>query len=155
MARTTERMHPPASSEAVRRRMETQARCDTGPEMALRQRLHAEGLRYRADHRPEPTVRRRADIVFTRARVAVFVDGCFWHVCPQHGKIPKSNSAWWRDKLQANRLRDSDTNARLTAAGWTVIRVWEHEEPDAAAKRVAEAVQEARWRDRGGSRLAR
>lgn len=105
----------------------------------MRRLLHARGLRYRVDTAPLPGVRRRADVVFTRVRVAVFVDGCFWHLCPVHGTSPKANGAWWRDKLEANVRRDRDTDARLAEAGWVVVRVWEHEPPAAAADRVVAA----------------
>lgn len=120
--------------------MSRQRSRDTGTELALRRVLHAMGLRYRIHRRPLPLLRREADIVFTRARVAVFVDGCFWHGCPEHGTSPKANGAWWAAKLRTNRERDLDTDARLTEAGWTTVRVWEHEEPAAAAQRVSEAV---------------
>lgn len=121
--------------------MQRQARRDTGPEVALRRVLHARGLRYRLDVRPVPTVRRRADLVFRRARVAVFVDGCYWHRCPLHGTQPKANTHWWREKLDRNARRDRDTDVRLAAAGWTVMRVWEHEDPEVAAERVAAVVR--------------
>lgn len=101
------------------------------------------GLRYRVDRQVIPGLRRRADVVFVSARVAVFVDGCFWHQCPSHGNLPKANRTWWRAKLQRNVERDAETDARLKAAGWKVIRLWEHElrdDPDTAAHRVAEAV---------------
>jgi DNA mismatch endonuclease (patch repair protein) len=91
--------------------------------------------------RPEKEIRRQADIVFTRAKVAVFMDGCFWHRCPQHGTDPKANSAWWKAKLDRNSERDRETDQVLVAAGWTVIRVWEHEDPVEAAVRVKAAVQ--------------
>jgi DNA mismatch endonuclease, patch repair protein len=121
--------------------MARQKQSSTAPELMLRRRLHAAGLRYRVNQPVLPGVRRRADLLFTRARVVVFVDGCFWHVCPEHGTWPKSNAAWWRAKLQANVERDRDTAQRLAAAGWRVIRVWEHEQPDSAFKRVIDAVQ--------------
>ena len=108
-------------------------RRDTGPELRLRQELHRRGLRYRVDIRPLPTLRRKADLVFTRAQVAVFVDGCFWHSCPDHLSLPKSNGEWWRSKLEGTKIRDADTNAKLRAADWLVIRVWEHEDPACAA----------------------
>ncbi len=85
-------------------------------------------------------MRRRADLVFPRARVAVFVDGCFWHRCPVHGTSPKSNAQWWQDKLDGNERRDRETDETLRGAGWIVVRVWEHEAPDAAATRVGAAV---------------
>ncbi len=84
------------------------------------------------------------DLAFTRARVAVFVDGCFWHGCPEHGTSPRLNSDWWRQKLDANRARDEDTNRVLGALGWVVIRVWEHENPEVAALRIATSVADAR-----------
>ena len=125
---------------ATRRRMQAQRAHDTGTELAIRRRLHAAGLRYRLHARVVPGTRREADIVFRPARVAVFVDGCFWHGCPEHATWPRNNEAVWRAKLEANRERDRDTDARLRGDGWTVIRVWEHEDPAAAAARIAEAV---------------
>jgi DNA mismatch endonuclease (patch repair protein) len=112
-----------------------QRRRDTAPEVAIRRILHAHGCRYRVDYRI-PETRRRADIAFTRRRVAVFVDGCFWHSCPIHGSIPKQNTTWWEWKLRANSLRDRDTDRLLRDAGWSVIRVWEHEDPQQAAERI-------------------
>ena len=108
--------------------------------MAVRRLVHAAGLRYRVDVRPVKEVRRKADLVFPRAKVAVFVDGCFWHGCPEHGSSPKANAAWWRDKIEANVRRDRDTDARLTDAGWCVVRIWEHDDPQWAARRIAEEV---------------
>lgn len=113
---------------------------DTGPELAIRSLLHRRGLRYRVVARPIPEVRRTADIVFTRAKVAVFVDGCFWHVCPQHYREPASNVGYWREKARRNVERDRETDALLTAAGWTVVRVWEHVDPADAVERIAEIV---------------
>lgn len=98
--------------------------------MALRRALHAAGLRYRVDVPLPFDRRRRADIVFPRARVAVFVDGCFWHGCPEHYVAPKANAAFWRGKVEANRARDRDTDRRLHELGWIVVRVWEHDEVD-------------------------
>jgi DNA mismatch endonuclease (patch repair protein) len=114
---------------------------DTPAEIALRRDLHRRGLRYRVDYPPLPAFRRRADVVFPRRKVAVFCDGCYWHGCPEHGTWPKANAAWWRQKIEENKRRDRDTDARLTAAGWTVIRVWEHEDPVVAAARIAEVVR--------------
>ena len=114
---------------------------DTGPEMELRRLLHALGLRYRVSARPLPDLRRTADIVFRPAKVAVFVDGCFWHRCPEHGSEPRANSDYWTPKLDRNVERDEETNSALKAAGWKVIRIWEHEGATRAAKRVARAVQ--------------
>jgi DNA mismatch endonuclease (patch repair protein) len=110
---------------------------DTGPEMAVRRALHARGLRYRVDHPLPFDRRRRADIAFTRAKVAVFVDGCFWHGCPDHGSTPRTNSAFWSAKIGRNRSRDADTTERLESLGWSVLRFWEHEEPIRSAEVVA------------------
>src|SRR5215207_4342941 len=120
---------PEASSEQVARRMRATGRRDTAPEVALRSELHRLGLRYRVDRSPVLGVRRRADVVFGPARVAVFVDGCFWHGCPIHGTWPKKNADFWRDKIETNMRRDTDTDRRLEEAGWLVIRIWEHEDP--------------------------
>lgn len=130
---------PAASSEVVRRRMERQSRRDTKPELALRRAVWRLGLRYRVDIAPIPG-RRRADLVFTRAKVAIYVDGCFWHRCPAHATVPTANREWWIAKLETNVRRDRDTDDRLANAGWNVLRVWEHESPDEAADRVAATV---------------
>lgn len=120
--------------------MERQARRDTKPELAVRRAVWGLGLRYRVDVPPLAGSRRRADMVFPRQRVAVYVDGCYWHGCAQHGTLPKTNREWWLAKLEANVLRDRDTDVRLAGEGWTVIRVWEHESPLTAAERVYRAV---------------
>ncbi|MCK9868104.1 very short patch repair endonuclease [Nocardiopsis dassonvillei] len=117
---------------------------DTAPELALRRAVHARGLRYRVAARPIKELRRTADLVFTRARVAVFLDGCFWHGCPKHHTIAVRNGEYWASKVERNRVRDADTDRRLGEAGWTVVRVWEHEDPLDAAGRVETAVAEAR-----------
>lgn len=114
---------------------------DTAPERALRSALHSQGWRFRVNFRPEPSLRRTADIVFTRQHVAVFVDGCFWHGCPIHGSTPTRNSGYWTPKLRRNIERDRDTDARLAQAGWKVVRVWEHEELAGAVTKVVEALQ--------------
>jgi DNA mismatch endonuclease (patch repair protein) len=122
--------------------MQGQRSRDTAPELALRRELHRRGLRYRLDQKIVPGTQRRADIVFRPSRVAVFVDGCFWHGCPAHGShVPTVNEWYWPDKIAGNKARDADTNERLRAAGWTVIRVWEHDDPRAAAERVIAAVR--------------
>jgi DNA mismatch endonuclease (patch repair protein) len=109
---------------------------DTGPELAVRREAYRLGLRYRVCVRPLPELRRTADLVFPRARVAVFVDGCYWHGCPAHHRSPATNRSYWADKLERNRRRDLNTNKQLEDAGWTVIRIWEHEDPQAAAARI-------------------
>lgn len=141
---------PAASSPDALRRMKTQARRDTKPEMTLRRELYRLGLRYRVDRAVIPGVRRRADVVFTRARVVVFVDGCFWHGCPMHGTQPKANAEWWRSKLEANVARDRDTDERLRAAGWRVVRIWEHEDMRAAALTVHQLIASHRDLARSG-----
>lgn len=112
--------------------------------MAVRRELHRLGLRYRVDLAPIPGLRRRADVVFTRARVVLFVDGCYWHGCRLHGTTPKSNTEWWSAKIEANRRRDADTDAKLNAAGWTSVRAWEHEDPVEIADRVCALVFQRR-----------
>ena len=131
---------PTASTPEVRHRMSSQRQRDTGPELSLRSALWKRGLRYRVDY-CAVNRRRRVDIAFTRARVAVFVDGCFWHSCPIHGSTPKSNQEWWTQKLTANAARDAATDEELVGAGWSVIRVWEHEQMDLVADRIATFVR--------------
>jgi len=132
-----------ASSEHARRTMVANKRRDTKPELRLRSELHRRGLRFRVDIAPVRGVRRRADVILSRARIAVFIDGCFWHGCPDHFIAPKSNAGYWREKIQTNVERDRDTDQKLSAAGWAVLRFWEHEEPDKAADQIVE-----RWRTR-------
>jgi DNA mismatch endonuclease (patch repair protein) len=129
-----------ASSSHVRASMLSNRNRDTQPEMALRSAVHALGLRYRVCAQPLPGLRRTADLVFRRAKVAVFLDGCFWHGCPQHHSAAKINSRFWADKVATNRDRDRDTDRRLVAAGWLSIRVWEHEDAGEAAQRVCDVV---------------
>jgi DNA mismatch endonuclease (patch repair protein) len=117
---------------------------DTKPELALRRAAHALGLRYRVSVRPLPKVRRTADMVFTKAKVAVFMDGCFWHGCPQHHTKAATNADYWAEKVLRNRERDAETDRLLTEAGWKVVRVWEHEDPTDAALRVSETVKRDR-----------
>jgi DNA (cytosine-5)-methyltransferase 1 len=145
---------PPASNEVVLRRMQTAKRRDTKPEIALRSELHRLGLRFVVD-RPVDGTRRRADIVFVNDRVAVYVDGCYWHSCPDHGTTPKQNTDWWVAKLAANRARDEDTVAKLRAAGWTVLRFWEHDDPAAAADQVRSTLDQVRAGGRGRRRSRR
>jgi DNA mismatch endonuclease (patch repair protein) len=124
--------------------MQNTRRRDTPAELALRRELHSRGLRYWVDCRPISSLRRRADIVFPRLKVAVFCDGCYWHGCPEHGTWPKQNADWWRVKIERNRQRDADTDARLEGAGWLVIRVWEHEDVAEAASAIEVAVRSRR-----------
>jgi DNA mismatch endonuclease (patch repair protein) len=127
------RSHGPAPLSAqVARQMSRMPRKDTRPERILRSELHRRGLRFRT-HVALPG---RPDVIFTRAKLAVFVDGCFWHRCPEHATAPKNNSAWWADKLEANVQRDARQTTQLAALGWAVLRVWEHEDPVAAADLV-------------------
>ncbi|MFJ9313447.1 very short patch repair endonuclease [Pimelobacter simplex] len=125
-----------ASSAAARATMQGNRGRDTEPELAVRRALHAMGLRYRVDARPVPELNRRADVVFTKAKVAVFIDGCYWHGCPEHGTAARTNADYWGPKIQRNRDRDADTNRRLEEAGWTVARFWEHEVPIVVAETV-------------------
>jgi DNA mismatch endonuclease (patch repair protein) len=122
---------------------------DTRPEMELRHELHRRGHRYRIDAPPDPSLRGRADILFRPAKVAVYVDGCFWHGCSEHGVLPKSNREWWRAKLLRTAERDRATERTLRDLGWEVVRIWEHEDPIAAADRVEKTLaagRTARWR---------
>jgi len=116
--------------------MSVHPRRDTGPEVAVRKLLHAAGERYRVCWKVPGCPRRTIDIAFTRAKVAVFIDGCFWHGCPEHGQTPASNSFWWVRKIQTNRERDDDTTRRLHERGWRVLRIWEHEAPISAVARI-------------------
>jgi DNA mismatch endonuclease, patch repair protein len=118
-------------------------RRDTKPEIEIRRLLHARGLRYRVDQAVLEGMRRRADLVFRTARVAVFIDGCFWHACPEHATWPKHNAEFWREKIETNQRRDQDTDQRLVASGWRVIRVWEHECPAEAAEQIERIVRGA------------
>lgn len=128
------------SSPGVSLRMSRQARRDTAPEVAVRKLLHASGYRYRLNVRVPDMPRRTVDIVFSKAKVAVFLDGCFWHGCPLHATSPKSNAEWWREKLDKNMARDTETTEHMRNLGWTVLRFWEHETPAEIADRVAAAV---------------
>jgi DNA mismatch endonuclease (patch repair protein) len=118
----------------------------TAAELKLRRELHARGLRFRVDKPLLRDKRRRVDVVFGPSRIAIFVDGCFWHGCPEHATWPASNQEFWREKIETNRRRDADTNDQLTESGWRVIRVWEHEDPSEAADRIEAAVRRRRPR---------
>lgn len=132
-----------ASSDHARRTMRANKCRDTKPELVLRAILHSRGLRFRVDCSPLKGVRSRADIVFTKAKIAVFVDGCFWHGCPEHFIMPKTNVDYWSAKISRNRERDEAADQALASREWEVVRVWEHEAPSAAADLI-----EAEWKRR-------
>lgn len=127
---------PIPASRSVSLRMSKVRTTDTGPERRLRILLHARGHRYRLGYRPVASVRCYPDILFVRAKVAVFVDGCFWHGCPEHASWPKSNAEWWRRKIARTRARDIFLATTLSEAGWLVLRIWEHQDPEEAADLV-------------------
>lgn len=137
-----------ASSPAARATMRANRGRDTGPELRIRRALHALGYRYRVDHPLMIDRRRRGDIVFTRRRIAIFIDGCYWHGCPEHHVVPRTNRAFWLAKISANRERDRDTDDRLREAGWTVCRYWEHEDPVAVVRSLARRLGPPRLRRR-------
>lgn len=132
-----------ASSSAARRVMRGNRRRDTSPELAVRRLVHAMGLRYRVDVQPLPSLRRRADLVFSRRRLAVFIDGCYWHGCDRHFVPPRTNATYWAAKVAANAARDRDTDATLRAAGWRVFRFWEHEDPEVVAEAIRAAARDS------------
>ncbi|MFH9082881.1 very short patch repair endonuclease [Streptomyces sp. NPDC017673] len=136
-----------ASSAARRRNMQAIRSRDTKPETLIRRLVHARGLRYRVAARPLPDLRRTADMVFRPAKVAVFIDGCYWHGCPEHYVPPKTNPGYWSEKVLRNVERDRDTDQRLKNAGWLVLRFWEHEPSDACADKIAAVVRRRRIGD--------
>jgi DNA mismatch endonuclease, patch repair protein len=133
---------PWASTPAVRAVMQGNRSRDTKPEMALRSALHARGLRYRVGARPVPDAVYTADVVFRSARIAVFVDGCFWHGCKEHGRKIVTNTDYWAAKIMRNQQRDAMVDNMLRDAGWLSVRVWEHESPEKAADRVTALIAE-------------
>jgi len=138
-----------ASTPGVRASMRSNRGRDTSPELEIRRRLHSRGFRYRVSFRPIANIRRTADIVFTRQRVAVYIDGCFWHGCSEHYQAPVANGAFWAQKIATNTSRDRDTDSRLAAEGWRPLRFWEHEvrgDPETVVRTITEAVL------RGGAR---
>lgn len=124
--------------------MRAQRVFDTNPELRLRRELHRRGLRYRVGLKVPGMPRRTIDIAFTKSKVAVFVDGCFWHQCPEHSVPVKHNSTWWASKLEANVERDRDTTAQLEGNGWKVLRIWEHLPPEDAAALVEDVLSSCR-----------
>jgi DNA mismatch endonuclease, patch repair protein len=118
---------PHSASPAVRRFMQANRSIDTAVERLLRSALHRQGLRFGKHANVDPAVKCRADVVFRRARVCVFIDGCYWHGCPKHFQTPKRNAAWWQEKIGDNRSRDRRKTSALRRRGWKVIRIWEHE----------------------------
>lgn len=147
---------PGPSSDAAQRTMLGNRRRDSTPERRLRSLLHAGGLRFRVDFPISVPGRRpiRPDIVFTRARIVVFVDGCFWHGCPEHGKPPRTNSRYWDAKIAINRTRDREQTAALEQAGWSVVRVWEHVDPTTAGAVVRDALGVQAASDNGAAASA-
>ena len=131
---------PPASSPTVSRQMRKMPRRDSKPEIALRQQLHRIGLRFRIQVRGLPGT---PDIALTRAKIAIFCDGCFWHACPEHGVLPKANREWWKAKLEANVKRDRNKDSKLRQLGWIPVHVWEHEHVEVATDRIKKL-----WRER-------
>ena len=133
--------HPGASTVAVQARMSRLRRRDNGPEMAVRRLLHAAGLRYRVAYRIPGQRRRTIDIAVTRRKIAVYIDGCFWHSCPEHLHLPTANAGWRVRKMAMNRARDAASTAQLEALGWTVLRFWEHEPPARVASAIIAAAR--------------
>lgn len=136
-----------AVDEAVRRSMLANRSRDTKPELRVRSAVHRRGLRYRVSVRPIPGLARTADMVFRPAKVAVFIDGCFWHGCPEHYIQPRTNTDYWSAKIKRNKARDTDTDRRLREAGWAVLRYWEHEPAERVAEDIISAVNAARGHD--------
>jgi DNA mismatch endonuclease, patch repair protein len=132
------------SSPETSRRMAKVRQKGTDAEIALRRELHQRSLRYRVDYEVLKKPRRVADVAFPGLKIAIFVDGCFWHGCPEHATWPKHNAEFWREKIETNRLRDADTNSRLLDIGWTVLRFWEHESPIEATETVVQTVAMAK-----------
>jgi DNA mismatch endonuclease (patch repair protein) len=132
-----------ASSPGARSAMRGNRKRDTRPELAVRKAVHRLGLRYRVATQPLRGLNHTADLVFSGSKVAVFVDGCFWHGCPQHFKAPRTNSSYWGPKIQRNRARDADVDRLLRDAGWSVMRIWEHDDPSMAAAAIVRTVRGA------------
>lgn len=133
-----------ATSPTVRKVMQGNRSRDTNPEMAVRQAVHALGLRYRVAERPIENVARSADLVFSKVKVAVFIDGCFWHGCPTHYRAPASHPDYWREKLARNQARDKETMELLSRHGWVALRFWSHCDPVLVAEEIRRAVEQRR-----------
>lgn len=140
MAGHMRRVRPAPLNEVVSAQMQKMRRSSTAPEMLIRRELHRRGLRFRVNY---PLLPGRPDLAFTSVRIAVFVDGCFWHGCPDHGILPNNNREWWCEKLERNVARDMEKDRQLGKLGWVVVHVWEHEDPVAAAEAI-----EQLWRSR-------
>ena len=140
------RVRPTPKSAAVTAQMRRMPRRDTKPELMIRRELHVRGMRFHVRSR----LPGRPDIVFTRAKLAVFIDGCFWHQCPDHGNVPRNNREWWLEKLEGNVARDRRKDEELADMGWRVLHVWEHEPVSAAAERI-----EGHWRELTGRGVGR
>ncbi len=135
--------YPVPSSPAVTALMRANRKVDTSPELRLRSALHRQGLRFRKHIRIDAGgTRVTPDVTFPRKRVAVFVDGCFWHGCPEHGTHPRTNSSYWSAKLTRNRERDGRVDSALSSAGWQVVRVWEHVPAEDAVANVTSVLRQ-------------
>src|SRR5438034_5314574 len=133
---------PRPLSDTIRRRMERARQRDTSIEVALGRELRVLGLSFESNVVPVAGIRSRPDVLFPTSRIAVFVNGCFWHGCPAHGTWPKHNAAWWRAKIEANRARDLKNDEMLATAGWIVLRYWEHDDPSVVAQEIAQQIQQ-------------
>ena len=143
---------PPASNEATRRSMMSNRRVDTKPEIAFRSMLHRAGLRFRKDRYIRFERRGvKVDVVFPTEKVALFIDGCFWHRCPEHATSPKRNAEYWLAKFRRNIERDGENDTNLSKLGWRVVRIWEHEvkEPELAEHAVYRVLEIVRARNNG------
>jgi DNA mismatch endonuclease, patch repair protein len=133
--------YPHPSTAAATAVMRANRKTDTGPELAVRRLLHGHGYRYRVNYRIQAdAIAVRPDIVFTKQKLAVFIDGCFWHGCPDHGNVPNANNSYWSAKLGRNKDRDALVSERLEASGWRVLRIWEHVPPAVACEMIAGAL---------------
>jgi len=133
-----------ASSPAARNVMRANKKRDSVPELRIRSAAHRSGLRFYIFRQPEPGLRVCADLVFPRIKVAVFVDGCFWHGCDEHGTSPKTNADYWRQKIQGNIERDRRVDEELVRAGWLPVRIWEHDDPSTAVATLNSIVRNRR-----------